>query len=285
VNMAPLLLTALQLQASAEGLVEVTVAQLARTLGSSERQVQRLLRLLETSGAITALCKAGGRGKPAQYRISTSGGRQGGDSSSPPGRGGQGVRTPRAVLPVTHSAPKSDAPGTLSAFKGDISTPKGDVPGTHSTPYGDPPVTLSNPKSDTLGTLSGQTTLFRPPLPPTPPYTPVSIPTTTSHSHAKAAEVYRGVGSEPPAPGVLNTWAKLLGGMDPLCTLLAELAAAGHLTTKGQAYVFGAVKNRAAGLSRPLAAAPVSGGPGTADPRRLAQAAALAGRRTGDDAA
>ena len=82
-----------------------------------------------------------------------------------------------------------------------------------------------------------------------------------------------------------NTWAKMLGGMDPLCALLAELAAAGHLTTKGQAYVFGAVKNRVAGLSRPPAAAPVPGGRGAVDPRRLAQAAALAGRRTGDNAA
>jgi hypothetical protein len=71
--------------------------------------------------------------------------------------------------------------------------------------------------------------------------------------------------------------------MDHLCSLLIELAAAGHLTTKGQAYVFGAVKNRAAGVSRPPAA-PVSGGPGTADSRRLAQAAALAGRRAGGDA-
>jgi predicted ArsR family transcriptional regulator len=84
--MAPLLLTTLQVQANAEGLTEVTVAQLAGILGSSERQIQRLLRLLETSGAITALRKSGGRGKPAQYRLSP----QGGDSPSPAGRGGQG---------------------------------------------------------------------------------------------------------------------------------------------------------------------------------------------------
>ncbi len=77
--------------------------------------------------------------------------------------------------------------------------------------------------------------------------------------------------------------------MDPLCTLLDELAAAGHLTAKGQAYVFGAVRNRAAGLSRPSAVphAPgtVSGHRGTVDPRRLAQAAALTRRSSGDSAA
>jgi hypothetical protein len=221
--MAPLLLTALQIQANAEGLAEVTVAHLAGTLGSSKRHIQRLLRLLETSGAITALRQAGGRGKPAQYQVT-------------------------------------------------LSVPKDDLEVTLSTPNGDAPVTLS-----------GQTTLFPPPLPPTPPYTPTSTPTTTRRPHTQAAEVYRSVGSEPPAPGVLNKWAKLLGGMDPLCTLLDELAAAGHLTTKGQAYVFGAVKNRAAGLSKPPAAAPALGGRGVVDPRRLAQAAALAGRRTGDN--
>jgi hypothetical protein len=134
-NMAPLLLAALQVHAGAEGLVEVTVAQLAHTLGSSERQVQRLLRLLETSGAITALCKTGGRGKPAQYRVSTPGGRS----------------------PVTHSTPNGDAPA-LSALKGDISISNGDAPGTLSISNGDAP-----------GTLSGQPPLFSPPLPPTPP--------------------------------------------------------------------------------------------------------------------
>ncbi len=65
--MAPLLLNALHRQANPEGLAEVTVAQLASTLNTTKRHVQRLLRVLETAGALTALRKAGGRGKPGQY--------------------------------------------------------------------------------------------------------------------------------------------------------------------------------------------------------------------------
>ncbi len=254
--MAPILLQELRVRASADGLAEVSVAHLAGTLGGlSDRHIQRLLRLLEAAGDIFAVRKAGGRGRPAQYRVRTS-----------------------SDVTLSSSPEKGDLNVTLSEDVTLFDGQKGDLNVTLSGSD----VTLSGLKGDT--DAEGQVSPFPPPpFPPRPPYTPTP-PTTTPTTrrlppHARAAEVYRAVGAEPPAPGLLNHWAKRLGGMDPLCALLDELAGAGHLTTKGPEYVFAAVKHRVSGVGKPLA--PAVPARSVADRRRLDQAAALAGRRGG----
>jgi hypothetical protein len=68
---------------------------------------------------------------------------------------------------------------------------------------------------------------------------------------------------------VIRLWENTLGGPDPLCALLGDLAGAGHLASKSQSYIWKAVQNRAQRPSRPAAGV---------DDRRRQQAAALAQR-------
>jgi DNA-binding MarR family transcriptional regulator len=244
-----LLLMALADAANDEGWSSPKISWLAERSRISTRQVQRLLRQLEEEGVLETR-PGGGRRLPSYYRVLVSAAQKG-------------------DIHVTLSHPeagKDDTSVTVSAE----AAGKGDAHVTLSPEKGDAHVTLSSPF---------------PPAPPIPPSPPPSPSPLTSHQEAlhRVSEIYHTFGAEPPAPSIVMLWLSTMGGIEPLCTLLHDLAGQGHLTSKPQGYVWAAVKSRQGG-STPPGRPP--GRPGRhhaagVDDRRRAQAAALAGRDTG----
>lgn len=230
-----LLVLALADAADDEGWSSPKVEWLAERARVQPRQAQRILRDLETAGTLEVRPGVG-RGRTSSYRL----------------------RLEKGVVQDTFSSEKGGAEDTFSVGKGgahDTFSPgKGDIQDAFCAGKGGMEDTFSPPSDSPL-------------IPPTHPDDGHERRLTSQQETVRRAqEIYAGVGASPPDPGVIKLWANTLGGPDPLCELLADLAGAGHLS-KGQGYVWRAVQNRKGGSSRP-----VSG----VDARRRQQAAALA---------
>lgn len=249
-----LLVLALADAADDEGWSSPKVDWLAQRARVQPRQAQRILRDLEADGTLE-LRPGRGRGRTSSYRL----------------RLDPQAQNPQPEQGVTHA--------TFSPGKGGIhdthSPEKGGADDTHSSGKGVVHATFSPKKGDTNDTFSplkgGADATFSPPS--DSPLTPTQPDDhdgrrLTPHQEAvrRALEIYASIGASPPAPAVLQLWAKTLGGPDPLYELLADLAGAGHLASKGQGYVWKAVQNRGRGPSRPAVGV---------DDRRRQQAAAL----------
>lgn len=251
-----LLVLALADAADDEGWSSPKVAWLAERARIKPRQVQRILHDLQAEGALEVRTGRG-RGRTSSYRLRLPKPAEKGvvhDTLSPG----------KHVIHDTLSSGKGGTGDTFSPGKGviqDTLSPehpeKGDIQDTFSAGKGGADDTFS-PPSDS-------------PLTPTLP--------DDDHHHrglnsqqetvGRAREIYASIGASPPEPAVIRLWEQTLGGPDPLCALLGDLAGAGHLASKSQGYVWKAVQNRARTPNRPAVGV---------DDRRRQQAAALARR-------
>jgi hypothetical protein len=257
-----LLVLALSDAADDEGWSSPKVDWLAERARVKPRQAQRILRDLEADGTLEVR-PGSGRGRTSSYRLRPENQAGKGDThvTLSPGKGG---------AEDTLSAEKGGGHDTLFPQKGDtqdtLSARKGVAGDTLYPRKGDMDDTLFPKKGGVDDTLS-------------PPSDSPLTPTHPDDDHRdrrlapqqetvrRAQEIYTSIGASPPEPGVLKLWANTLGGPDPLCELLKDLAGAGHLASKSQGYVWKAVQNRRRGSSRPAAGV---------DERRRQQAAALA---------
>ncbi|HWM95203.1 MAG TPA: hypothetical protein VN493_30900 [Thermoanaerobaculia bacterium] len=265
-----LLVLALADAADDEGWSSPKVDWLAERARVQPRQAQRILRDLEAAGTLEVR-QGVGRGRTSAYRL----------------------RLEKGVIHATFSSEKGGAEDTLSPGKGGVHV-------AHFPEKGDTQDAFSPGKGGTDDTFSPPSDS---PLTPTQPddHHPDRRLTAQQETVRRAQEIYASVGASPPDPGVIRLWANTLGGPDPLCQLLADLAGAGHLASKSQGYVWKAVQNRVRGSSREssrpaagttgrtsLSPSPPAGGKGSGrggtgstgsvgvDARRRQQAAALA---------